>query len=224
MKGRHEIKHYISLTDYYVLRQRLRVMLKPDPHAGADGEYHIRSLYFDTPEDTALREKLDGVKDRDKFRIRYYNADTSFIHLEKKSKRADLCVKSSANLTKEQAQAIVDGDLEWMKTSEAPLVRELYEQMCQKNLRPRTIVDYDRNPFVYPAGNVRVTLDHHIRSGLLGTDFLNPDAITIPAAEDVIILEVKWDEFLPEIVKDAVRLNSRNASTFSKYAVCRAYL
>lgn len=224
MRGRHEIKHYISLTDYYVLRQRLRVMLKPDAHAGPNGEYHIRSLYFDTPEDTALREKLDGVKDRDKFRIRYYNEDTSFIHLEKKSKRADLCVKSSANLTKVQAQAIVDGNLEWMKESGEELIRELYMLMRQKNLRPKTIVDYDRNPFIYQAGNVRVTLDHHIRSGLLCTDFLNPAAITIPAAEDVIILEVKWDDYLPEIVKDAVRLNSRNASAFSKYAVCRAYL
>ena len=223
MRGRHEIKHSISLTDYYVLRQRLRAMLKSDEHAGSSGKYHIRSLYFDTPEDTALREKLDGVKNRDKYRIRYYNEDTSFIHLEKKSKRGDLCVKKSVKLDRKQAQAIVDGDLEWMKDSDEELIRELHEQMLKNHLGPKTIVDYDRDPFTYPAGNVRVTLDHHIRTGLLCTDFLNPDAVTVPAAEDVIILEVKWDEYLPDLVRAAVQLNSRMASAFSKYAVCRVY-
>lgn len=224
MKGRHEIKHAINLTDYYVLRQRLGVMLKPDEHAGKDGVYHIRSLYFDTPEDTALREKLDGVRDRDKFRIRYYDEDTSFIQLEKKSKRGGLCIKTSVRLTKEEAQAIVDGDIKWMKNRREPLLKELYGHMLKDRLMPRTIVDYDRNPYVYAPGNVRVTLDHHIRTGLNCTDFLNPAAITIPACEDVIILEVKWDAFLPDLVKTAVQLNSRMASAFSKYAVCRAYM
>jgi hypothetical protein len=84
-------------------------------------------------------------------------------------------------------------------------------------------VDYERDPFVYPAGNVRVTLDHDIRTGLNSTDFLNPACITIPAAQDVIILEVKWDGFLPDLVRDAVRLDSRSATAFSKYAACRIY-
>jgi hypothetical protein len=117
----------------------------------------------------------------------------------------------------------VDGDLEWMKESPVPLIQELYRNMVQNQLAPKTIVDYQRDPFVYPAGNVRVTLDHHIRTGLRCTDFLNPDCITIPVVDDAIILEVKWDAYLPDIVRDAVQLHSRRSTAFSKYAVCRAY-
>jgi hypothetical protein len=223
MQGRHEVKHYINLTDYYVLRQRLGTVLYRDPHVGSDGTYHIRSLYFDTPEDRALREKLDGVRDRDKFRIRYYNQDTSFIQLEKKSKRGDMCYKEAIRLEKAEAQAIADGDFAWMKEREEPLLKELYFNMMQDNLRAKTIVDYRRDPFVYPAGNCRVTLDHHIRTGLRCIDFLDPDCTTIPVADDAIILEVKWDAFLPDLVRDAVHLQSRRSTAFSKYAACRAY-
>jgi hypothetical protein len=223
MRGRHEVKHYINLTDYYILRQRLETVLYRDPHVGTDGTYQIRSLYFDTPEDQALREKLDGVKDRDKFRIRYYNQDTSFIHLEKKSKRGDTCFKDAIRIQMEQAQALAEGDFTWMKDKEEPLLVELYRSMAQQNLRAKTIVDYERDPFIYPAGNVRVTLDHHIRTGLRCTDFLNPDCTTIPIVEDAIILEVKWDAYLPDIVRDAVQLHSRRSTAFSKYAMCRAY-
>jgi hypothetical protein len=223
MLGRHEVKHYINLTDYYILRQRLRAVLYPDANVGADGTYHIRSLYFDTPDDTALREKLDGVRDRDKYRIRYYNQNIFFIHLEKKSKRGDACIKEAVQLDAAEAQAIVDGDLDWMKEREEPLIRELYQKMVQTQLKPQTIVDYQRDPFVYPAGNVRVTLDHHIRTGLRCTDFLNTDCLTVPVMDDAIILEVKWDEYLPDIVRDAVQLDSRRSTAFSKYAACRAY-
>lgn len=223
MRGRHEIKHYISLADYYVLRQRLRAVLKQDSHVGAAGSYQIRSLYFDTAEDTALREKLDGVRDRDKFRIRYYNHDTSFIQLEKKSKRGDACIKEAIQITEEEAGLLANGVYNWLKERQEPLLQEFYMAMEQTGLRAKTIVDYERDPFIYAPGNVRVTLDHHIRTGLRNTDFLDPDCVTIPAAEDVIILEVKWDEFLPDIVRDAVQLNSRSSTAFSKYAACRAF-
>lgn len=223
MKGRHEIKHYLSLTDYYVLKSRLSAVLYSDPHTGPDGTYLIRSLYFDTPTDKALREKLDGVKDRDKFRIRYYNGDTSLIHLEKKSKRSSLCLKSSAVITARQAQTIVDGDFEWMRDAKEPLFNELYGKMRTEGLKPRTIVDYIRDPFIFPAGNVRVTLDHHIRTGISCTDFLDPDCVTVPVVDNAIILEVKWDEYLPDIVRDVVQVPNRRATAFSKYAVCRVY-
>lgn len=223
MRGRHEVKHEINLTDYYVLRQRLRAILKTDSHAGADGSYQIRSLYFDTPEDQALREKLDGVKDRDKYRIRFYNQDLSLIQLEKKSKRGDLCLKESVRITKEEAQKLADGEFAWLKNREEKLLRDLYEAMQQRGLKVKTIVDYQRDPFVYEAGNVRITLDHHIRTGLLSTDFLNMDCVTVPAASDVIILEVKWDDFLPDLIRDIVQVRNRRAGAFSKYAACRAW-
>ena len=219
---RHEWKHEINISDMIAIRQRLRAVAKPDSHA-VDGRYLIRSLYFDDSADTALREKLDGVNRREKFRIRYYNGDTSLIHLEKKSKWNGLGAKQMVELTQAEAQAIVDGSLDWMPSSGRPLVQELYNKMKSKGLRPKTIVDYTREPFIYAPGNVRVTLDYNIRTGLGCTDFLNADCVTIPAGDAPIILEVKWDEFLPSIIRDAVQLNSRRAAAFSKYAACRIY-
>lgn len=222
MELRHEWKHEISYGDMLVLRQRLGAVMKRDEHT-ANGKYFIRSLYFDNAADKALREKLDGVNNREKFRIRYYNHDTSLIHLEKKSKRGGLGSKKLAELTAEEAQAIVDGDWEWMQGDDRPLVRELFLKMRSQGLRPKTIVDYVREAFVYAPGNVRVTLDHDIRTGLRSVDFLNPNCVTVPAGDAPIILEVKWDAFLPSIIRDIVQLEGRHTSAFSKYAICRIY-
>lgn len=222
MDFRHEWKHEINYSDMVVLRQRLKAVMKPDENA-VDGKYFIRSLYFDNISDKALREKIDGVNCREKFRIRYYDGDTSLIHLEKKSKINGLGNKQSANLSAEEAQKIVDGDFDWMIDCDRPLVQELYSKMMSQGLRPKTIVDYTREPFIFSAGNVRVTLDYDIRTGLYCTDFLNTDCITIPVGNAPIILEVKWDEFLPSVIRDIVQLESRHTAAFSKYAACRIY-
>lgn len=205
-----------------VLRQRLSAVAKRDPHS-VDGKYLIRSLYFDNVSDKALREKINGVNIREKFRIRYYNNDASLIHLEKKCKVNGLCLKESATLSTQQARAIAKGDYEWMIKSEIPLIAELYSKIKNQGLRPKTIVDYTREPFVFAPGNVRLTLDYNIRTGLNCTDFLNPDCVTVPAGDAPIILEVKWDEYLPDIIRDAVQLPSCRAGAFSKYAACRIY-
>lgn len=219
---RHEWKHEIDLADRLALRARLGAVCRADLHA-VGGSYQIRSLYFDDRRDKALREKIDGVDRREKFRIRYYNGDPSFIRLEKKSKWNGLGAKATAELSAGEVQAIVDGDLAWMPGSGRPLVQELYHKMRSQGLRPRTIVDYAREPFVYAPGNVRVTLDYDIRTGLGCVDFLDRACVTVPAGEAVTILEVKWDAFLPGVIRDAVGLPNRRAGAFSKYAACRIY-
>lgn len=221
MNFRHEWKIEIDHSDLISIRQRLRVVASIDSHA-VDGKYQIRSLYFDNQADKALREKIDGVNRREKFRIRYYNGNTELIHLEKKSKINGLCSKESAVLTPAEAQAIVEGRWDWMMESNRPLVQELYTKLCSQGLRPKTIVDYTREPFVFAPGNVRVTIDYDIRTGLDCTAFLNPNCTTIPAGS-AVILEVKWDAFLPDIIRDAVQLGNRQAGAFSKYAACRVY-
>ena len=222
MNYRHEWKHEISQTDRMILLKRLPAVMRVDSHA-INGVYQIRSLYFDTPTDKALYEKIDGVDKREKFRIRYYNGDTSFIVLEKKSKFNNLCAKESVRLTKEEAQSIADGDIGWLLSREDPLLTEFYSKMRSQLLGPKTIVDYTREPFQFGPGNVRVTIDHDIRTGGYRTDFLNPEAVTIPAGESPIILEVKWDGFLPDIIRDAVSLPNRRVTAFSKYEQCRIY-
>jgi hypothetical protein len=222
MNFRHELKHEINPLDIKILKQRLSAVLKTEPH-GINGKYNVRSLYFDDLYDTALKEKINGVNMREKFRIRCYDGDTSFIRLEKKSKINGLCSKLWVTISAEDAVKILAGNIEFMRTDDRPLVRELYLKMKNNGIKPKTIVDYTREAFVFPAGNVRVTMDYDIRTGMNCTDFLNSDCITVPAGNPNIILEIKWDEYLPDIVKCAVGLESRHSSAFSKYAACRIY-
>ncbi len=221
MEFRHELKHLLSRQDLLILRQRFQAVAQPDPHA-IHGTYHIRSLYFDTPSDKALREKLDGISRREKFRIRLYNGDPATLHLEKKSKLGGLGNKQHAPLTPAEAEAILRGEWGWMLDSNRPLLAELYYKMRTQQLRPKTIVDYTREPYVYLPGNVRLTLDYDIRTGLACTDLLHP-CLTIPAGDAPVLLEVKWDSFLPGIIRDAIQLEGRRTTAFSKYAQCRIY-
>lgn len=222
MQFRHEIKHEISYHDMMLLQSRLKSIMKVDSHA-IDSRYEIRSLYFDNLDDKALREKLDGVNIREKFRIRLYNMDLSYIKLERKFKYMDLGYKDSVSLTSEQASWIAKGDYEWMKGMDNEVLLGFYTRLRNECLKAKVIVDYTRIPFVYGPGNVRVTLDFDIRTGLGCTDFLNPEVKTVPVNGSPCILEVKWDNFLPNVIRDAVQLESRSSCAFSKYASCRMY-
>ena len=223
MNLRHEQKHIIGLNDVLILRPRLSAVMKPDPHVRDGGKYLIRSLYFENLYDKALREKLDGTDPREKFRLRYYNFDLSYLILEKKRKIRDLTAKSQEILTVEETVRILRGDMEKLKETDKPLLRELVSKMQYQGLRPHTIVDYTREPYTYPAGNVRVTLDTNIRTGMLSKAFLDPDAVTLPAGDAPAILEVKWDEFLPDIIRDAVRIPGTRTTAFSKYEAARIF-
>ena len=220
-KLRHEWKHIISPSDQAQLIARLSTFCSPDPHYGAQS-YRIRSLYFDNVYDKALRERLNGQEYREKFRIRYYNFDDSYIVLEKKSKFKDLCGKQSTPITREDVEALLRGEIDWLLQRESPLCQELYAKMRGQLLKPTVIVDYTRRAFLYEPGNTRITLDYDVRTGLSGLDFFNPKLPTIPAdITHPIILEVKYDAYLPDNVRRAIRLNDRRTTNFSKYAACR---
>ncbi len=219
-KYRHELKHYINSFDYLELLSKLKHIAKLDENATADGSYKIRSLYFDNLYDKALRDKINGVSSREKFRIRYYKDDTSFIRLEKKSKRSGLCLKQSTVITKEQCQMLLDGDNHFLKESKDMLFLELYAKMYTEQLRPKNIVDYTRHAFVFPAGNVRVTIDSDIRTSSNLAQFLNPELFCYSPTKSMI-LEVKYDEFMPQVIANITQLSSRQTTAFSKYAISR---
>lgn len=223
MQFRHEYKHEINFTDFLVIRSRLNAVMRKDPHVSETGHYQIRSLYFDNVSDKALREKISGISEREKFRIRCYDQNYDFIRLEKKVKRGGLGYKLSAPITREQVHRLLVGDIAWMISNPEALIAELYTKMKTQGLRPKTIVDYTREPFVYAAGNVRVTLDYDIRTGILETDMLLPDIPTVPASPGTVILEVKYDQFLPDMIRDAIQLRYRAETSFSKYEACRIY-
>lgn len=222
MHFRHEWKHEISYADMLSLRSRLSAIMQQDSHA-VNGKYKIRSLYFDNFRDKALLEKINGVNTREKFRVRFYNDDLSFIQLEKKNKIHGLCNKEQAAITLEEARLIANKDIKSLSKSKKTLINELCYKMLTERLEPKTIVDYIREPFIYAPGNVRVTLDYDIRTGLTGTDFLTLDCVMVPAGNAPVILEVKWDEFLPAVIRDVVQVPGTHTSAFSKYAACRIY-
>ena len=222
---RHELKYRISPADHLALSQRLRPVMKRDLHTNADGLYTVRSIYFDNYNDKVLREKINGVQQREKFRIRYYNDDFSFITLEKKIKYNGLCRKIDTPLTVEEYQRILQKPGPWMLNHSDSLVRELYCKMKTQQLRPRVLVSYIREPYIYNAGNTRVTIDSSIRTSLFQSSFANG---TIPdiSATDIpgdMILEVKYDAFLPEIIQCLLQSEGLRQQAFSKYGICRRF-
>lgn len=203
---------------------RLRQVMRRDAFSGVDGEYRIRSLYFDNYRDKALTEKVIGVTRREKFRIRFYNGDDTFLRLEKKAKRRELSVKRSAPLTKEETRRLLLCGGEGVEPAGREVLSELLAKMKTEQLRPKTVVDYRREAYVLPAGNVRVTFDKEVRTGLLDTSFLEERLPLVPVTPPgVMILEVKYDEFLPEIVRDIVQVGERRCAAISKYLLCRNF-
>ena len=222
---RHELKYQITAADYHALRRRLAPLMKRDAHAGGDGRYTVRSIYFDNLDDKALREKIDGVQKREKFRIRYYNRDLTFITLEKKVKCNSLCMKLDAPLSGNECRALVSGQTEWMKFHPSGLVRELYCKMQYQQLRPRVVVSYLREPYVYTPGNVRVTFDSQIRTSLFSREFTFGSACDICATDSPgdMVLEIKYDAFLPENIFCLLQTEGLRRQAFSKYGVCRRF-
>lgn len=217
---RHEEKHQVNLREALVLSRRLEKLFPRDPHAGPEGSYQVVSLYYDDPYDTALRQKLDGVNRREKFRLRYYGEEPAFFKLEKKYKVKGLCGKGSCRLSREEGERLLRRDFAFLLEKEEPLAREFYAKL-RRGLAPKTVVRYTREAFLYAPGNVRVTLDGDIRAGA-PERFLIPQKL-LPALGGLVVVEVKYDAFLPEIVKLAVQVPNRQGTACSKYALCRRY-
>jgi len=222
MNGRHELKYYINAADCAQLRARLRTVMRPDEHAGVSGGYLVRSLYFDNYADKAVTEKLSGQSRREKFRLRYYSGDSSMIRLEKKSKVNRLCCKESVGIPAEACAALLAGDYGVLNHPEVPLYMELYTKLRSQNLRPRSIVEYHREAYIYRPGNVRITFDSGVRMSNSVAGFFNSALPTIPAINgDLTILEVKYDGFLPDIIRNLAQIGLRSQTESSKYVMAR---
>ena len=229
-KYRHENKYAIDYFNYTMLAQKLKLIMQPDLHAGDDGSYLVTSLYFDNCFDKALKEKLHGVSKREKFRLRYYGDNTENIFLEKKQKINGLCLKTSEKVSPEIVRDLLDGRQTMLikdmlagspeQSQSQPLLRELLFKMQTQLLRPKAIVAYNREAYTYPAGNVRITFDSNISTGLSPDWFFEPDKQVLESP--VIIMEVKYDEFLPEMIRHAVQPHATRLQAFSKYASARS--
>ena len=221
-KYRHELKFNIGLDEYHVLKQRLASILELDPHAGPDGRYNIRSLYFDDFRNSALFEKQAGVARRKKYRMRIYNYSDEFIKFERKTKLDHYVMKDWTRLTREEADKMIAGDVEFLADSEDRLLKAFYLE-CRRNLlRPVVLVDYHREAYVHPVGNVRITFDMGLHTSLGAVALFDRDSPTMGVDEEYnIILEIKFDDALPQHILGLFPSTIRPRSAIGKYAICR---
>lgn len=228
LEYRHEFKYVVSQTQAACLRNRIRPFMELDAHTGDRMNYRIRSLYFDDYRNTCYYENENGTSPREKFRIRIYDGNDNIIHLELKRKDRGKTRKESCSLSREQCDLLLNGRLKWEDVAvagdRAAVLRKFYIWQETRRLEPKVIVEYEREPYVYRNGNVRVTFDTDIRSSSDREGFFNE---TIPARPvmpaGLLLMEVKYDEFLPDAIYRALQTGELQVSTFSKYYLCRKY-
>ena len=223
MKYRHEYKYLIEARQEAILRVRAGGVLQPDVHTGDAGSYLVRSAYFDDCFDSCLNDNLLGAEPRSKFRLRYYGEDPGAIRLEKKSKLNGMTQKELCPITQEEAECFLSGAFPTVEPEMPPLKQRLFTEVMQRALQPKIIVTYERVPFVYPGGNVRVTFDRMLSSSNETERFLSGDYLTRPVFPvGQSVLEIKWDELLPPFLRETLQLENLQWTAFSKYYMCRA--
>jgi len=218
MKFRHELKYLINYRDHALIRLKLQSLLASDANVNSDGSYTVRSLYFDNFYNTAYNDKYAGVENRTKYRIRIYNNSDKTINLEKKNKRGSYNYKQTAPMTKEQVYGVLDGNYEVLLKDSNNLLGVFYHQCVSNIMRPRMIVDYEREPYIMEAGDARITFDKNIRAGVGGFDIFDAALPTVETLEPgLLILEVKFTEFLPNILRKILPANATDYTAVSKF-------
>lgn len=223
---RHELKFYISHLEYEVLHRVLSRLLQQDENCDENNEYFIRSLYFDTEYNDALLDKLEGTKNRDKYRIRTYNYDDRFIRMECKTKVGSLISKRSQVIPKLLAEQLIAGDPTNLEKTRSGLLHDVFREMTLNRLHPVVIVDYTREAYIHPVEEVRITFDKHLHTGLRAIDMFDEKLPTLPVFnEDQMILEVKFNRCLPPYIRDILctHVQSAQNSAISKYVWCRRF-
>ena len=223
---RHELKYIISEGEMTLMSTRLRHTLRQDAFAARNGgEYFIRSLYFDDPDDNAIWEKSTGIETRDKFRIRIYNLSDEAIKLERKHKEGSYIKKDSVSLTREDCEQLIAGDPRCLYRMDDPFARQMYGIFRTQVLRPKVLVDYTREPYTFAAEDVRVTFDKNVRTALRATDLFNPGLVTYPvwSLKGCAILEIKFNNSLPAYVASLVQVRAAQRTAASKYLFARQY-
>ncbi len=218
MTYRHELKYLIYQSDYSVLKMRVAGLLERDTNVTSDGSYTVRSLYFDDFYNSAYNEKNMSILVRQKYRIRTYNHSTNVIRLERKLKYNNYVYKMTAPLSPDEVALISRGEYRFLKDSTEQLHNILYHEIMSNVLRPRIVIDYEREPFILDAGTVRITFDSHIRAGIDNLDLFYPDlAMQETLDTGFLIMEVKYTEFLPRMVREILPMRAVDYSAISKY-------
>lgn len=223
-KYRHEMKYLISAAQLPLLRSRIERIMQLDPHAAENGIYNIRSVYFDDYSNSCYYENENGTDPREKMRIRIYNHSAEKIRLECKRKSHGKTLKTSCGLSAAQTEQLLRGEPLPNFGELTELQQKLNLQMMTRLLRPVVIVEYDRIPYIYANGNVRVTFDTNLSASPWVGGFLSPDVPKRPVMPvGQLLMEVKFDEYLPDFIYRALNLGQLRQTTFSKYYLCRKF-
>ena len=222
-KYRHELKFIINKEMSKILKQRLSLVMDIDKNSvNLDNTYFIRSLYFDDPNSSAYYEKLDGVLYRKKYRIRIYNSDPSFIRLERKWKHNNMTSKDQIKLSKEECIDILNNNLDKINLT-SDLIKDFIFEIKTKGLKPSVIVDYKRLAYTYPISDVRITFDENLKSGLYNYELFNDEKISYDIFDsNEVVLEVKFNEVIPEHIAIILGTIPMYRQAVSKFARCRS--
>lgn len=222
-KFRHEYKYLCSINQLELIKCRIHSLMPMDSHAGQHG-YSIRSLYFDDYQNRCFYENENGTDPREKFRIRIYNADSSRIQLECKRKERGKTYKTSCRIERSDFDRILNRQPVSICTTQPALLRKFIYLVNTQHYKPSVIVEYDRIPYVYASGNVRVTFDMNIRSSNCFEDFFAPNIATRPVLSvGQHLIEVKYDAFIPDFIKQSFEIGELQRTTFSKYYICKKF-
>lgn len=219
---RHELKYIIDMDDFSRVRPRIAAVMRSDRHADAAGRYHVRSLYFDDENDSCFLDKVDGARERDKFRIRLYDKSDRTIRFERKAKVGEYVRKESVLIDRRDCQAILNGEPGPLRPAGGSGSRDLYLAFRTRLLRPVIVVDYVREAYVYPPLGVRVTFDMDVAFSAVSADVFNPRLPTVGALRrPALIMEIKYGACLPDFIPGALRGVWKTRQAVSKYAICR---
>jgi len=222
---REEFKYYIGLDQI----DRAKTILSSLMHLDKACENHnqsylVKSLYFDTPDSKDLNEKLDGIIDREKFRIRTYPKSTlqEAYKLERKAKIDNVIEKTSLELSPETIINFQEGVYDEMLNLDNQFALNCYHTLHSKGYRPKIIVEYDRMAFTLPFCNIRVTIDMNLSTYNGGLDLQNEHLSKTPIYLDgMAILEIKFEKYFPSHIHDALAKLSLKRCAISKFVLSR---
>jgi hypothetical protein len=217
---RNELKYFINAHQKMVMANKLSKICQRDSFSDPDGGYLISSLYFDDYNQSAIFDKLSGIKDRKKYRVRVYNYQSNIIKLERKIKRGNVTEKSHIRISKEEYDSLVNGDASFLKHKDDIVAKDFYLYYRIKNLRPRVVVEYRREAFIYKYGDLRITFDSLLKSGVFKNDLFSKGYMISVIPHDQIILEVKYTGYFPDVIRNIIQMDNLQWQPVSKYLMC----
>lgn len=231
MKFRNEIKYLCSERELNIIEYRINQICSKDIHANSNGTYLVRSVYFDNYINSCCEENESGVNNREKYRIRIYDGKLTHIFFECKRKENEKSYKISFKISEVLCEKIMKGDIllsdidsNLYETEEINIMRKFIVKCMVSNFTPVIIVEYERTPYIYETGNVRITFDRNITSCSDIKSFTDENILGRPIMPiGKHILEVKYDELLPDFLYNVMQVSGLKRTAYSKYLMCRKY-